>query len=73
MDPLLVSCLSNPKILTNHLIKRQGNPEIYNLTAKYYLLTVIRFSYSVSAITFLTFSGFFNFRFHSLTAIIHHI
>ena len=39
---------------------------MHDLTTKYYLLTVIRFSYSVSAITFLTFSGFFNFRFHFL-------
>ena len=46
-----------------------------NLTAKYYLLTVIRFSYSVSAITFLSFSGFSIFVFILCrdTAIIHHI
>ena len=47
-------------------LKRQGNTEIDNLTTRYYLLTVIRFSYSVRAINFLTISGFFNFRFHSL-------
>ena len=54
------------KNFNKSLDKASREPRKYNFTAKHYLLTVIRFSYSVSAITFLTFSGFFNFRFHSL-------
>ena len=62
------------KNFNKSLDKASREPGKYHLTAKYHLLTVIRYSYSVSAITFLTFSGFFNFRFHSLPCTaIHHI